>query len=70
MKMSSEASLIIRTGHAPVKAKQYIWYNESSMVNLQEKAVVIPRQIIKPVSFQHIKNTQKLNPKSMKLKHY
>jgi type IV secretion system protein VirD4 len=34
MKLSPQVSLIIRSGSAPIKARQWIWYEEASMRGL------------------------------------
>lgn len=46
MKMSSQVSLIIRAGFAPVKAHQWIWYKEPSMKHLPCGVTSIPKQTI------------------------
>jgi type IV secretion system protein VirD4 len=46
MKMSSQVSLIIRAGLAPVKAHQWIWYKEPSMKHLPCGVTSIPKQSI------------------------
>lgn len=46
MKMSSHIALIIRSGHSPVKARQFIWYRESSMKTLASSSTVVPKQTV------------------------
>lgn len=50
-RLKSDIALIIRSGSSPIKAKQYIWYKESLMKSLEEKASVIPKQVIKQSLF-------------------
>ncbi len=51
MKMPSYISLVIRSGSAPVKARQWIWYKESAMAGLSCNASFIPTQTIKYHAF-------------------
>jgi len=46
MKMRSDISLIIRSGCAPVKARQWIWYKERLMRRLSSAASFVPTQRI------------------------
>ena len=46
MKLPPYVSLIIRSGSAPVKARQWIWYKEPSMKNLPCSSSVVPTQTI------------------------
>lgn len=52
MGLPFEVALIMRSGCAPVKAKQCIWYKESSMKDLPEPPTFIPRQTPKQEPFQ------------------
>ena len=44
MKMSATVSLIMRSGFSPIKAQQYIWYQEPVMHERLLPAVSIPKQ--------------------------
>lgn len=46
MRLSQHQSLIIRSGNAPVKARQFVWYQEKSMKNLVLPPAFIPQQVI------------------------
>ena len=46
MKMPTSVALIIRSGHAPLKAKQFIWYKESTMSDQVKPAALIPKQTL------------------------
>ncbi len=61
MKMSSKISLIIRSGYAPVKAKQFIWYQESSMKQWKKCSVFVPIQVAQQIAFIRKKNSMELN---------
>ena len=52
-KVSTDISLIMRTGHSPVKAHQYIWFKEQNMKFLQEEPAFIPQKKIKTHDFNH-----------------
>jgi len=51
MRMPPFISLIIRSGCAPVKARQWIWYKESAMEGLLSKTSFVPTQMIKHHAF-------------------
>ena len=53
MKLPASISLIIKSGFAPVKAKQFVWYKEDSMKYLPQKPMNIPCQVINIVPFEH-----------------
>jgi type IV secretion system protein VirD4 len=53
MKMSMEKTLIVRTGHSPVKAEQYIWYKEPDMKDLAYAPSSVPIHAINIVAFDH-----------------
>ena len=58
-KLSPHVSLIIRSGHAPIKARQYIWHNEPAMKHLSEGASDVPTQRVCIVPFDHtVKKTE------------
>jgi len=52
-KLSPKVALIMRSGHAPIKAKQYIWHNEPVMKHLSEGASELPTQKVRVVPFDH-----------------
>lgn len=52
-KMSMEKALIIKTGHSPLKADQYIWYNEPGMKNLSHEPAFVPTQEARIYAFDH-----------------
>lgn len=43
MRLSEKKILIMRTGHATVKAGQFIWYKEKVMRHLKLKEIEIPK---------------------------
>jgi len=51
MTMNSKNALILRSGFAPVKAVQFIWYQEKTMKNLIEAPVSTPKQAIEVKPF-------------------
>jgi len=51
MKMPADVAIILRAGFAPVKARQWIWYKESSMKHLPCGASFVPTQTIKHYPF-------------------
>ena len=53
MKLSPKLSLIIRSGSAPIKAGQFIWYKERVMKRLAEGQSSVPTQSPKQVPFEH-----------------
>ena len=54
MRLPSHVSLILHAGHAPIKAKQYIWYEEVDMKDLPQEACVVPEQVVRQVSFDKV----------------
>jgi len=46
MRLLEHQSLIMRTGYAPVRAGQFIWYKDREMQNLSALPVSIPEQKI------------------------
>lgn len=44
MRLPEHQSLIMRTGYAPVKAGQFVWYREREMKGLIAMAIDIPEQ--------------------------
>lgn len=53
MKMPEKQVLIMRTGHAPVKAEQFIWYSSKSMKDLASGATEVPCQTMIQHPFVH-----------------
>ena len=51
MKMPAHITIILRSGFAPVKARQWIWYKEISMKNLACGTSFVPTQTIKHYPF-------------------
>lgn len=43
-RLKSTDAIVIRTGHAPIKSKQYRWYQSSDLKNLPCDPVLIPKQ--------------------------
>ena len=52
MKMPAKKVLIMRTGHAPVKAAQFIWYTSASMKDSSCGASEVPQQIMMQHPFE------------------
>lgn len=52
MQLPAHQSLIMRTGYAPVKAGQFVWYNEPNMKNLERAASFIPTQSVQSIVFE------------------
>lgn len=52
MRLPDNKTLIMRTGHAPVKASQYIWYLEKSLKHLAMKPTAVPVQKLKRTEFE------------------
>ncbi len=48
MRLPANRSLIMRTGHAPVKAGQFVWYNEKTVKHLPVQATLVPLQKLTP----------------------
>ncbi len=51
MKMSSDISLVMRAGCSPIKAKQFIWYQEQSMKHRVFAPTSIPKQHAQQMPF-------------------
>lgn len=51
MRLPAHQSLIMRTGYAPVKAGQFVWYNESGMKNLILEQSIAPFQTLSQSGF-------------------
>ena len=52
MRFPEHQSLIMRTGYAPVKAEQFVWYKEKVMKNLSLPPLLIPTQCVQRPSFE------------------
>ena len=59
MKLSPKLALIIRSGSAPIKAGQFIWYKERVMKNLLQDQSSVPTQTPKQVEFKHAEKPPK-----------
>jgi type IV secretion system protein VirD4 len=59
MKLSPKLALIIRSGSAPIKAGQFIWYKERVMKNLLQDQSSVPTQTPKQVEFKHAEKAPK-----------
>ncbi|HHW4979456.1 TPA: type IV secretory system conjugative DNA transfer family protein [Legionella anisa] len=53
MRLPEDQTLIMRTGHAPVKAAQMIWYQDPEMKRLTCGATSVPQQSIQHHPFIH-----------------
>lgn len=53
-RLKSNDAIVIRTGHSPVKAKQYRWYKSSQLKKLPSGVIDVPEQ--KPVIIPFEKN--------------
>lgn len=53
MRLPPSLNLIMQTGLPPIKAKQYIWYQESSMKNLGGLPAEVPTQTITLPAFEN-----------------
>jgi type IV secretion system protein VirD4 len=53
MKMSPKVSLVMRSGVAPVKAEQFIWYKQQEMKHLVMEGVDVPVVSAKLIDFDH-----------------
>ena len=51
--MSPEKTLIIRTGNAPLKAGQFIWYQEPEMKEIAYEPTDVPTQTVRIEPFDH-----------------
>lgn len=68
-KLSPKIALIMRSGHAPIKARQYIWHNEPAMKHLSEGTSEVPIQKVRIVPFDHaVKKAQASSTESKKEK--
>ncbi|QDQ40259.1 hypothetical protein E3226_007545 [Legionella geestiana] len=46
MRMRDGCMLVMRTGFAPIKSGQYIWYKEKAMKDLRRGIITLPRHIL------------------------
>jgi type IV secretion system protein VirD4 len=53
MRLPGNQVLIMRTGHAPVKAAQLIWYKTTSMKDLACGETEVPHQVMIQYPFVH-----------------
>lgn len=60
MKLSTSTALIMRSGHAPAKARQYIWFKQSKMKHLKMPPSVVPEQAITVTPFDHAAKNERL----------
>lgn len=58
MRLSPDIALVMRTGCPPIKAHQFIWYQEVSMKSLKNLPCQIPMQIAKTYAFVRPVRTQ------------
>lgn len=56
MKMSSDISLIMRSGFSPIKAKQFIWYKETLMKHRVQTPSNVPKQMARQMPFVRSQN--------------
>ena len=59
MRLPEDKTLIMRTGHAPVKSKQMIWYQDKEMKDLAYGSTEVPRQTVHHYPFIHRASTRK-----------
>ena len=52
IRLKSHRALIIRSGSAPIKADQFIWYKEPCMNHLEQTPSTVPKQIITQSPFK------------------
>jgi len=52
MRLPEHQSLIMRTGDAPVKAGQFVWYKENVMKDLVLRPLLTPTQCVQRTSFE------------------
>ena len=55
MKLPGHQSLIMRTGHSPIKAGQFVWYKEKVMKCSSYPSACIPMQKLMLSEFLHCK---------------
>lgn len=46
MRMRDSCMLVIRTGYAPIRSGQYIWYKEQAMKNSRQDMITLPHHIL------------------------
>lgn len=63
MKLSTATALIMRSGHSPVKAKQYTWFKQSEMKGLKLAPCTIPEQVVSITPFNHEAKNERLTKK-------
>lgn len=55
IKLKPHIALIIRSGCAPIKARQFIWYKEACMKHLVQHPCAVPQQVITQEPFKRLK---------------
>lgn len=65
-RLKSTDAIVIRTGHAPVKAKQYRWYQSKNLKKLQCNPVTVPKQTPLIIPFE--KNNNEMDSSSISQK--
>ncbi|HHS3319765.1 TPA: hypothetical protein ACTGGA_003297, partial [Legionella pneumophila] len=60
-------TLIMRTGHAPVKAAQMVWYLDTTMKHLACGSTEVPRQNVTHHPFVHQASDKSLMPEALEL---
>lgn len=51
-RLKPHIALIIRSGSSPIKASQYIWYQQTCMKNLEQSPSAVPKQMIQQAPFE------------------
>ncbi|HAU1146998.1 TPA: hypothetical protein JBI13_15810, partial [Legionella pneumophila] len=67
MRLPEDQTLIMRTGHAPVKASQMIWYLDPEMKHLACGHTEVPRQIVQHHPFIHRSSDRTALPEAFEL---
>ncbi|HAT2009123.1 type IV secretory system conjugative DNA transfer family protein [Legionella pneumophila serogroup 1] len=67
MRLPEDQTLIMRTGHAPVKAAQMIWYLDSEMKHLDYGNTEVPRQTVQHHPFIHRASDKSLMAEALEL---
>ncbi|MFO3540901.1 type IV secretory system conjugative DNA transfer family protein [Legionella pneumophila serogroup 1] len=67
MRLPEDKTLIMRTGHAPVKAKQMVWYLDTTMKHLVCGSSEVPRQTVQYHPFVHRISDKSLIPDALEL---
>ncbi|HHT9984523.1 type IV secretory system conjugative DNA transfer family protein [Legionella pneumophila serogroup 1] len=67
MRLPEDKTLIMRTGHAPVKAEQMVWYLDTTMKQLACGSSEVPRQTAQHHPFVHRASDKSLIPDALDL---